>query len=266
MPASTLAQRVAAAIVLLSLAFVASPTFASLVIGPSGTAFQSFTSVSSTTQFANLNMGGWKLFVGGGSPTWEGGDSNPSLTTSGSASAGNHVFTNGGTERALGFIVGNANARNIMVEIKNDTGGVIDSVAAAWNLEKYRNGNSPLSISFFHSSDGVNWLSGATDNVLYAADGNTDALASPTSLAKNAIFSGLNLPNGSLYYLRWQFTRTSEDNNTAAVGLDDVVLTSVASVPETSAFVATGAAGLVSWLALKRRPTGASGAKRRAES
>jgi hypothetical protein len=252
---------IAAIAILQATALVANPSFASLVIETVGVpATQTFNGTQTTLTMPS----GWRLFTTLGSPTFAGGTTPTPTVLAGAAIAtagsGIYGFRDGSsTDRSLGFLVGNSPARNIIVEIRNITGGVLDSLTASWNLEKYRNGEASLPISFFHSSDGMNWTESSEGGFTYAADINFNALPSPTSTAKSVTLAGLAIPHSQSYYLRWQFIKGPEGTLSAGVGLDNFSVTGAAAVPEASAFLATGAAGLVSWFVLRSRRTSAAG-------
>ena len=60
------------------------------------------------------------------------------------------------------------------------------------------------------------------DTTTYTTDGNNTIVNPPTSIAKNITLTGLNIPNGTTYYLRWTYTTTSTTNSLGhALGIDD---------------------------------------------
>jgi hypothetical protein len=261
MPASTLAQRVAAAVVLLPLALVASPTRASLVIGAVNTPVtQNFNSLTTTTSLPSLNTGGWRIWTFITPPSFADGATSPTLklqtATMGITDlSGNYSFRDGAatTDRALGFIVGNV-ARHIMVEIENGTPSVLSTLNASWNLEKYRNGELTTTVSFFHSGDGVNWMSGGIGAVSYTPI-NLLGSSSPSVTSQAATLSGLTVASGAKYYLRWEVAPASGSGDAAAVGLDDFSISGATAVPEASSWLTVASAGTVSYglARIKRR-------------
>jgi hypothetical protein len=258
MSVSTHAHRIAAVVVLLSIALVARPTLASLVISTPGVPVtQAFNGTQTTLPMPS----GWRLFTTFGSPAYSTGTTPTPSVLQGAAiataSTGIYGFRDGtSNDRSLGFIVGIGNPRNIMVEIQNNTGSMLESLALAWNMEKYREGQATLPITFFHSSDGMNWVENGAGNLTYTGDATFNAIASPISTTKSVTLSGLSLAHGDTYYLRWHFVRGEDGSQTAGVGLDDFAVTGVVAVPEASAFFATGTAGVVGWLLVRRRKIG----------
>jgi hypothetical protein len=224
--------------------FVASPSFASLVIGAVDTPVtQSFSGLTTSSSLPSLNSGGWRTWTSFAAPTFAGGIVSPTLTLQTTtlsvfSPSGTYSFRDGATsDRALGFIFSTDVPRHIMVEIKNNTSVVLASLTASWNLEKYRNGPSPMTVSFYHSSDGVNWLSGA-GSLSYSGIDNFDGTSSPVSTPQNATLSGLNIASGALHYLRWEFLRTGGTDQTPVVGVDDFSITGATHLPEASSWVA----------------------------
>jgi hypothetical protein len=235
---------IAAIAILQATTFVTSPTFASLVIGAVDTPVtQSFNGLTTSSSLPSLNSGGWRTWTSFAAPTFAGGIVSPTLTLQTTtlsvfSPSGTYSFRDGATsDRALGFIFSTDVPRHIMVEIKNNTSVVLASLTASWNLEKYRNGPSPMTVSFYHSSDGVNWLSGA-GSLSYSGIDNFDGTSSPVSTPQNATLSGLNIASGALHYLRWEFLRTGGTDQTQVVGVDDFSITGATHLPEASSWVA----------------------------
>ncbi len=258
MSVTSVCQQAAVAFVLTALLIPSAR--GALVIGSLGTPVaQNFNGITSGTTLAPLNSGGWRwtAFV---VPEYSTGTTTDlrvqSGTMSGSTTAGTYNFRDQAatTDRGVGFLI-NGLQRNLMLELQNSTGSVLESVTATWDLEKYRNGMSGLNISFFHSSDGSNWTAAVDGNAQYEADADFQGLSSPTTIAKSATISGLSIANGAMYYLRWEFARTNTDNSSSAVGIDNFTVTAggPVAVPEISAFFAVGIAGAGAALRAVRR-------------
>lgn len=259
-------RTIAAVAVVHAMALAATPTFASLVIGAvDAPVTQSFNGLTTSSSLPSLNSGGWRTWTSLAPPTFAGGIASPTLTLptatlSDSSGSGTYSFRDAATtDRALGFIFSTDVPRQIMVEIKNNTSSVLGSLSASWNLEKYRNGPSPMTVSFYHSADGINWLSGA-GSVAYAGTPNYDGTSSPVATPQNASLSGLNIANGAFYYLRWEFARSGGSDQTPAVGLDDFSISGATHLPEASSWLAgTLFAGSAMLIARFRRRSPATG-------
>lgn len=177
---------------------------------PAGTAAPTWaaaTNVTATTQAANL-----------GSPT-----------AGGRYNWGNGTTT---TDRAIGFMTSGsyANPNSIMAYYQNTSGAQINDITIAFDYERYRINSAACAITFFTSTDGTTWAaqtagdSGAFTTGTSAYDFNTG-----TVINKSFTLTGVNIPNGGNFYLRWNFNTTG--GNSQGVGLDNVVVTALPSGP-----------------------------------
>jgi hypothetical protein len=63
------------------------------------------------------------------------------------------------------------------------------------------------------------------DSTIYASDGNNNIISSPGSLSKNISISGLSIPNGTTYYIRWTYFSGNVSGGTGhALGIDDFTI------------------------------------------
>lgn len=157
------------------------------------------------------------------------------------------VFTTGGaynyangdnatsTERALGFLSsgGYASPRSIMFAFTNNTGATVSSITVNWNYEKYRSGTRAFNWTFFHGNTSTALTSNTNGDQAYAADLNNTTLSNPpSSIPKTTTITGLSIPSGSTYYLRWTYTGVGGSSNAQGLGIDDFSLTlNAAGIP-----------------------------------
>lgn len=163
--------------------------------------------------------------------------STTNYTTTSQASAGTS-FTTGGTynfgdvagatDRALGFLSssGYSIPRSILVAVQNNTGSTVQDLSVQFDLEQYRLNTQVVKWAFFGSSDGKAWVSQPGGDQSFAGAANAYPHP-PISTTKSVTISGVNLPSGGIYYLRWTmaFVSPSTVSNGQAIGLDNLVLT-----------------------------------------
>ncbi|HEX8330861.1 MAG TPA: T9SS type A sorting domain-containing protein [Hymenobacter sp.] len=162
------------------------------------------------------------------------------------SSGGTYNFLSGvgSTDRALGFLNSGSygTPRSIMLAVANSSGTTIQDLTVQFNLEKYRSGSREYNWTFFTSPDGTTWTAHTTGAQNYPADpNNTVYYAPPLTVAKTVSLPGVNLANGTTYYLRWTQTGVGGSTNGQAAGLDDVTLTPTLAGGTPAASIATGA-------------------------
>lgn len=148
---------------------------------------------------------------------------------SGTSNGGTYNFAhgkaNGGnSERAVGWLSGGSNNyatnRNLFVRLVNSTGSTITGLSVGYNIEKYRNGTTQNTISFFGGPDGSTWTSFPAGDHTFNSDGNTNTPATPSSVSKSVSITGISIAPGDSYYLRWNYNGSAAAN-AQALGIDD---------------------------------------------
>ncbi len=149
-----------------------------------------------------------------------------------STTAGAYNFANGvtgtSTDRAIGFLNSGSfsSPRAIFLQITNNSGQIITDLSLSWDFEKYRTGTRAFDWTFFGGTDGSTWTAFTAGDQSYAADANnTTVLNPPTATSKTVTISGLNIANGSSYYIRWLFTGVGGSTNGQAIGIDNFSVT-----------------------------------------
>ncbi|MDX2129237.1 MAG: T9SS type A sorting domain-containing protein [Chloroherpetonaceae bacterium] len=231
---------------LLLSSFVSSQAFGQATLS-SGVYTQDFTSLN-TSATATLPTGfvvsNGTVFSGGTTATTQAAGTSGTGILTGSSTGGTYNFANGvtgsSTDRALGFLSsgGFSSPRNIMLQFSNNTGSTVTSLRVRFDYEKYRSGTRAFDMNFFHGSDGTNWTASVAGDQNYPADANNTTISNPpATTSKTVVITGLSIPNGSNYYLRWSYTGSGGSTNAQGLGLDNLELV---AEPTTATAIATG--------------------------
>lgn len=175
--------------------------------------------------------------VGPGSvPDWSTGvdTTNRSYGTTGLAavtgtSAGGCVnWANGvnatSTDRGIGFLNSNtySSPRSIIFSFTNNTGTTITTLHISFEYRKYRSGSRQFDWTFFHGPTSTPAIPDPMGNQSYPADlNNLIVFNPPSSVSKSFYISGLSIPVGSAYYLRWTLTGIGGSTNAQGLGIDN---------------------------------------------
>ena len=164
-----------------------------------------------------------------------------------SSSAGNGIYNYGAgvaataTDRAVGWISSGAGTQsgNLYAQFINSTGESVTSLSISYDVEKYRNGTNAAGfrIQMFYSFDGTSWTA-ATANFLtsFSADANNNGFASApgTTVSLTNQVLQVTIPDGSSFYLAWNYSVTTgtTTTNAQALGIDNfsVIAESVTAV------------------------------------
>jgi trimeric autotransporter adhesin len=136
------------------------------------------------------------------------------------------------TDRALGFLNTGSytSPRSIILKITNNTGVTITSLDVAFDYEKYRSGIRAFGWTFFHGSSSAPSTSASAGDQSYPADANNTTVSNPPiTNNKTVSLTGLVIPDGSDYYLRWTFTGVGGSTNGQGIGIDNVSVTVTAT-------------------------------------
>jgi len=147
-------------------------------------------------------------------------------------------------DRAIGVINSGTytSGKYVILQITNNTGGVINNITLSWNYEKYRTGSRAWTWNFYHgATTGAN-INVAAGDQTYAGDGDNNGNPNPpTSTAKSVTITGLNIPAGNSYYFRWVLTGSGGSTNGQGLAIDDVVINASPSCTPGLPAVALGA-------------------------
>lgn len=147
------------------------------------------------------------------------------------------------TERALGGLLSGSLTPTIGASFTNNTGGTIDSIDVSYTGEQWRLGAvarvdrldfqystnaSSLGTGTWVDVDSLDFTAPVTGPSTGALDGN----AAANRTARSFTITGLNIPNGTTFWIRWvDFNATSSDDGLA---IDDFSLTPHGTVPVSS--------------------------------
>ncbi|RLD45341.1 MAG: hypothetical protein DRI88_08710 [Bacteroidetes bacterium] len=139
----------------------------------------------------------------------------------------------------------------VTLRIENNTGGIISSLSLSYRIYYYNDQARANSFNFSHSSDDVSYTSETSLNFTSpeAASG-----SSWQYVDRNITIAGLNIGNGSYYYLKWSGNDVSGSLNRDEFGLDDITISAEngsSTVANPSNFTATAVSTTqidLSWL------------------
>ncbi len=153
-----------------------------------------------------------------------------------------------GTDRAAGFMSLNstgsgdyrAPTNHLLFGFTNSMGSNITALAVTNNIKMFRDnviwssGSNPH-VEFFYSYDGTNWTHLAAGDIgPFAYNSATTYYFNSGPIVSNASFNitGLNIPNGSPFYLDWMFVIANASGSFSfGLALDDVGLTATLGAP-----------------------------------
>jgi hypothetical protein len=169
----------------------------------------------------------------------------------------------GSIERALGSILSGSLTPQFGAAFLNNTGSTITSFTISYTGEQWRLGTTGradrLDFQFSTSATLANFLTTGTYSDFNALDFNSpntlgtvgalDGNSAGNRTALTTVMSGLNVPQGANFFIRWQdFDATGADDG---LGIDDFSITPT-SVPEPSSLFLVGLAGYAAWRRRKR--------------
>jgi len=109
----------------------------------------------------------------------------------------------------------------VTLRIENNTGGIISSLSLSYRIYYYNDQARANLFNFSHSSDDVSYTSETSLNFTSpeAASG-----SSWQYVDRNITIAGLNIGNGSYYYLRWSGDDVSGSGNRDEFAIDDITI------------------------------------------
>lgn len=137
-------------------------------------------------------------------------------------------ITASSTERALGFLNSGSypTPNSIILKLTNNTGSTIGSLTISFDYEKYRSGSREFDWTFFHGATSTASISESTGDQAFPADANNTTISNPpVTTSKSITLSGLSIPDGSDYFLRWTLTGVGGSSNGQGLGIDNFSVT-----------------------------------------
>lgn len=245
---NSLAQRrVLLLLVILALLLALAP--AGLAAPAAPLAAISLTGGAYTQNFDTLASSGTSSDVPGGWAFSESGTNANTMYTAndgGSTTGDTYSYgSTGSTERAFGGLQSGSLIPTIGAEFKNDTGATIIALGVSYICEQWRSGvanrNAADRLDFQYSTDATSLTTGTWTDV-DALDCLTTDISDPSG-AKNgndsayrtavsATVSGLSIPNGAVFWIRWTDWNISSSDDGLAV--DDFSITPTTSAADTA--------------------------------
>jgi endonuclease I len=193
---------------------------------------QDFNTLANTGTANTALPTGWLLAESGTGANTSYAADNGGMATGNTYSYG----ASGNTERAFGGLQSGAVVPTLGVGFVNNSGSTITTLTIAYTGEQWRAGLANRTVAdtlnFQYSLDATGLTSGTwTDEnnldffspTLNVAAGALDGNAAANRTAKNFTITGLNIPNGASFYLRWtDFNIASSDDG---LGIDDLTVT-----------------------------------------
>jgi endonuclease I len=237
-------------------------SFAQLSITNVSTAFtENFDAIgnSATATFASTGFKiGTDWATGTTATGFAAGTSGTGVIT-GSMSGGIYNFANGvtasSTDRSLGFLFSGSYGptRNITLKITNNSTYTLTDLAIAFDYEKYRSGSREFNWTFNHGYTTTTTGTEVLGNQNYPADGSNTVVSNPPlTVSKSFTLTGLNIPAGTDYYLKWTYAGVGGGSNSQGIGIDNF------SVTAAGTFVADVTAPIITTLTPLDNATGVS--------
>lgn len=196
---------------------------------------QNFDTIGATATAALPS--GWRVDSVSGSPTTVYANAATATTNAagtsgtgaltGTSGGGTYNFANGvtatSTDRAVGWLTSGSysSPRQMFVQLTNNSGQTLTSLAITFDVEKYRTGTRAFNINFFSSLDGTNWTAQTDGDLSYGADVANAVVNPPIGTSKSVTISNLNIANGASVYLRWSYTGVGGNTNAQGLGIDN---------------------------------------------
>ncbi len=166
---------------------------------------------------------------------------------SSTSSGASYLMINGvaasGTDKAIGYLSSGTYSknRNILFGFTNASGSTIQDLQLSWNYEKYRSGSQSRVWTFFASTSDTAWGTAiAQGGFSYPADAvNGSVINPPQSSSISFTLANVNITNGGMFYLRWNYDGSGTGTSAQALGIDDFSMTASFVAPKSGPPVIT---------------------------
>ncbi|MDQ6801663.1 MAG: lamin tail domain-containing protein, partial [Acidobacteriota bacterium] len=180
-------------------------------------------------------------FAAAGIITVRGGGASLSTTAAnGIYNFGSGTTALGGSDRAVGFLASGTatTSGNLYAQLLNNNGSALTALEISYNVEKYRGGSNAAGfrIQMFYSTDGSTWTNAGpsflTSFPADAANSGFSPAPGPTVAVTNQNLN-VSIPNGSAFYLAWNYSVNtgSTVTNAQALAVDDVSILGIGATP-----------------------------------
>jgi endonuclease G len=165
-----------------------------------------------------------------------------------SSTASNGVYnfgsgtTTSGPDRAIGFLSSGSGtvSGNLYAQLANNSGSGLTGLNVSYTVEKYRGGSNSAGfrIQLFYSFDGSTWLTaGPAFSTAFTPDASNSGYATAPGVTVPVDQTlTVAIPNGSAFYLAWNYSVASgsTSTNAQALAIDDVSIIGIAGPPSTA--------------------------------
>ena len=202
-------------------------SFAQTAIPNTTAVTQNFDAMAATTTLPS----NWKMHASTSSPNYSTASGSVTQFATGGTPATGGTYNFGATtaERSVGAMTssGFASPNNLLGYFRNTNSNAITDLTIAYDAERFRINSAAASVQFFYSLNGSTWTAVTSGDIAtssFPTGTSTYTFASPTIINKtNITISGLNIANGSDFYLRWNINTTG--GNSQAIGIDNISVT-----------------------------------------
>ncbi|HRI26901.1 MAG TPA: hypothetical protein PK239_16045 [Chitinophagales bacterium] len=110
----------------------------------------------------------------------------------------------------------------INLQICNNSSSAITTLNVAYDLLVYNDQDRANSFNFAYSTNGVTYT--PVSALDYTSPATADASPTAAVIPKNTTLTGLNIPNGAIFFLRWTSNDVSGVGNRDEFGLDNITV------------------------------------------
>lgn len=153
-----------------------------------------------------------------------GGDHTRGSSSGGVSTAGIYAFDIGSGDIILGVQPNSSDFNNgsIVLAINNNTGGTVNTINVAYNVSIFNDQGRSSTLDFSYSSDNITFF---TLNSLIATTTEVaDGSPAWSTEGRTISITGLNISNGTTYYLAWEGGEVGGSGSRDEFGIDDIVV------------------------------------------
>lgn len=189
---------------------------------------------------AQLNSKIWTL-SGFANDVYRSGGANTVVNFARGATTGNVTtgglyalnYGTGGSNQALmiqptGTVFNSVTDANINLQVCNNSGSALTSLDLSYDILVRNDQGRANNFNFFYSTDGFNYTQVTALN--YTSPADADATPAYVTIPRNTTLTGLNIPNGAMFFLRWKGGDAGGSGSRDEFALDNITLSVPASV------------------------------------
>jgi hypothetical protein len=161
------------------------------------------------------------------------GDFARSTSTGGVTTGGIYAFETAAGDYCLGVQPGGADFTpgSFTLRIQNTGSTAITELSIAYEIKVYNNEGRASAFNFEHSTDDIDINYTPVSALDYTSPVAADALPAWQTVNRSITLTGLNIAPGGYYYLRWTSDDAGGSGSRDELGLDDISVSAVFSLP-----------------------------------